>query len=184
MFLRIWSKPYKDRFCILVNLLHLTDLIATLRNVWLIYTNKVVRPEEADLGRRRLKEHWHYLKQYETAVENFETFDNYQESLTWRRYIDHLPDGISPEKSWPILKSEVSESPMEILGHLQPFPTANDWSSSIWITPSIRYSFVFQRIRPVHNMYQTKNRTVFLPRQNFYHPERGLGRQILILIWL
>jgi hypothetical protein len=33
-------------------------------------------------------------------------------------------------------------------------------------------------------MNQTRDRTAFLPRQKFYNPERGLGRQILILIWL
>jgi hypothetical protein len=73
---------------------------------------------------------------------------------------------------------------MKILGHFYYFPIANDWSSRIWITPSIRYSFVFQPIGPVYNMQQTRDGIAFLPRQKLHNPERGRVRQILILIRL
>jgi hypothetical protein len=73
---------------------------------------------------------------------------------------------------------------MKILGHFYYFPIANDWSSRIWITPSIRYSFVFQPIGPVHNVQQARDRIVFLPRQKLRNPERSRARQIPILIRL
>jgi hypothetical protein len=82
------------------------------------------------------------------------------------------------------LKPQVSESSVKILGHFYYFPIANEWSSRIWITPSIRYSFVFQRIGPVHNMQQTRDRIASLPREKLRNPERGRVRQILILIRL
>ena len=42
MFLCIWSKPYEDGFCFLVNLPHLTDLMAEFMNVWLVYAKKLL----------------------------------------------------------------------------------------------------------------------------------------------